>query len=135
MIFHRAGYIHNYDLYRREYQTIPGIQDCMLAKDSPDYQRHLEGKEMCASLHWQCVEKGAPIDGRTVKRIIGEAQYTALGPITGNLPKHDTALIAWLPIDEIDIVDSNEFEDKSPVMEALEFLSSQTALPIFVTDN
>jgi hypothetical protein len=135
LIFHRAGWIDNYDLYRREYVKVPNIQECMLPEDSPQRQAHLEGKEMCASLHWQHVENGTKRINRLTTREVGELKYTAVRPIENNPPKDRLALVAWLPIDEIDLVDSDEMEDKSDIATALEFLAGQTALPLFVTNN
>jgi hypothetical protein len=97
---------------------------------------HLAGKEMCASLHWQHVEKGKrnPNDRYTVSEV-GEMTYDAVAPIENHPPKDRLALIAWMPIDEINIVDSPDVSDKSEIEEALSFLAGSCALPIFLTDN
>lgn len=135
LIFHRGGWIHNYQEYRQDYRDLHGIQECMLPKGSDAYKRHIAGEEMCASLHWQHVEGGTKRIKRLTTRRIGELTYEAYRPIEGHPPQDDLALVAWLPIDEIHIVDNEDMQDKSPVAKALEFLSAQTSLPIFITDN
>lgn len=135
LIFHRGGYLKNFEIYRKEYQKLPGIQECMLPKGSEQYKRHIAGKDMCASLHWQHVQGGSTRTGRLTTRVIGELQYEAVRPLEGHAPQEELALVAWLPIDEIHIVDNEDMQDKSPVMKALDFLVGQTSLPVYVTNN
>ncbi|MHA1951262.1 MAG: hypothetical protein ACW987_15515 [Candidatus Thorarchaeota archaeon] len=135
-IFHRGGHIDNYALYRKEYQDLGMIQECMLPENDPLRGLHLAGKDMCASLHWQHVENGSQsTKDRYTSRLVGEMTYDAVAPIEDHPPQDQLALIAWLPIDEIDIVDSKDMQDKSPVMDAIAFLAGQSALPVFITDN
>jgi hypothetical protein len=135
LIFHRGGWIDNYNPYRAFYQPLDRIQECMLPDEDPRRREHLAGNEMCASLHWQHVEGGKDNGSRHVMRQIGEMTYEAIAPMEEHPPQEQVALVAWLPIDEIDIVDNPDIEDKSPVMEALSFLAHQTALPVYITDN
>jgi hypothetical protein len=135
LIFHRGGWIDNFKKYRDEYKPLSMIQECMLPV-GPDRDAHLEGKEMCASLHWQHVERGKrnPNDRYTVVEV-GEMTYDAVAPIEDHPPQDKLALIAWMPIDEINIVDSPDISDKSEIDDALAFLAGQCALPVYLTDN
>ena len=136
LIFHRGGWIINHKEYREEYQSLNVIQTCMLPNDHPDRSAHVKGETMCASLHWQHVTGGkANGDDRYIERKIGEMVYNAVAPLEKCPPEEQMALVAWLPIDEIDIVNNEDMQDKSPVVQALEFLAGQTSLPIFITDN
>lgn len=135
LIFHRGGFIDNYEQYRIDYQPLAAVQECMLP-EGDERDLHIAGKEMCASLHWQHVEGGRrnPNDRYTVCQV-GEMTYDAVAPIENRPPMDKLALVAWLPIDEINIVDNDEMLDKSPIEKALEFLAGHSALPVYVTDN
>jgi hypothetical protein len=136
LIYHRGGYLHNYGDYRREYLQLSNIQQCMLPESDDRYLAHIRGDDMCASLHWQHVIGGnQEKDSRHTVRTIGEMVYDAYAPIENWPPEEGLALIGWLPIDEINIVDSEEIDDKSAIDEALAFLVGQTSMPIYVTDH
>jgi hypothetical protein len=141
LIFSRAGWLPEYKKYRKSYIELETINECFLPDVDPIRKEHLKGKDMCASLHWQHVTGGTLIDTREPRKVgrkIGQAYYEAVGPID-EIPATDYALVAWRPIDELNLIDPAEAVDKSPLDEALEFLLGSTGtpcqLPIFLTDN
>lgn len=135
MIYHRGGYIDEFEEYRKQYKDLSLIQKCMLPDDDPMRPAHLSGEIMCASLHWQHVEGGSNFNNRYIVRQVGEAMYDAVAPIPDVKPTERLALVAWLPIDEIDVVDNVDIEDKSAINDALAFLAGMNSMPVYVTNN
>jgi len=141
LIFSRAGWIDEFKDYRKGYVSLDDVDECFLAVEDPERKKHIKGKDMCASLHWQHVVGGSPVSpgSREITRKIGQAIYKAVAPLEEVLPTEHYALVAWRPIDELDIIDPLEATDRSPLDEALEFLLGSTGtpcqLPIFLTDN
>ena len=147
LFFHSRGHLTDFKTYRENFlQT--RRPECLLPDDEEhkaQRQRHLDGDEMCAGLHWQHVLKGMnsqkkDVDPtrRYVDRTIGELTYRAVGPINHKeIPPAEYAIVAWRPIDRFDIVDNEAIDDKSEVEKALEFLLGQGAIPmpVFRTDH
>lgn len=137
LIFHAAGWIREFRSYRKNYVELPRPDVCFLPNDDPDREKHLEGKTMCASLHWQHVRGGKPISqGRLVDMSVGQHTYRAVGEMTP-LPKEVYAYVGWRPIDELHIV--GDIEEPDTISTAMDFLfqasATQCQLPVFLTDN
>jgi hypothetical protein len=139
LIYHGGGWIDEYKDYRDDYISVLNREICMLPNSDPRRSAHLDGEDMCASLHWQHVTGGdreKRLD-RRVERTIGQCTYPAVMPIDGEEPTEHYALVAWRPIDELHLVDTGI--DDNAIQEAIDWLTGATGipaqLPIFVTDN
>lgn len=136
LLFHPRGYLHNAGIYREHFQETDRPV-CILSPD--DYRRsmHLDhdANQMCAGLHWQDVLGLSPEpDSRLGVRRNGDTIYRAAGPIIGEPPQYDLALVAWLPIDELHIVEGDEGRNDSKIAKAIEVLSRISNLPVFLTN-
>lgn len=139
LLFHPAGWLHNAKAYKEEEVTDPGIPTCPKKKGSEERKRH-NGKNdvMCARLHWQHITGGTPLfdapippgKERAVQRKIGDTTYLGIKPLESPAPEMGLALIAWLPIDELHVVQG----DDDKVAKALELLSKISDLPFFLTN-
>ena len=131
LLFHPAGHLYNAQPYKEQLLSGNSFPDCAKPVDSPEYKLHRAiNNQMCSMLHWQHVEGGVVNFGRTVTRKIGDTSYFAASPIQEAKPDQALALIAWLPIDELHIVQG----DDDKVNKALELLSKISDLPFFVTN-
>jgi len=135
LLFHPHGWIDNFAEYRQNWVPLARWDECILP-DS-DFRRpdHLAGKEMCASLLWQVVEKGKVGENRQTMRKVGECEYWAVAPMADVKPLYRLAFNMWLPIDEVHVIDNEEIKDKSKVADALNFLVGLCSVPIFVTNR
>lgn len=131
LLVHPNGYLVNNQIYKKNYENIARIPKCFKPIGQ---QQHSKEKvnEACASLHWQTVEGGITSFGRHVTRTIGSTVYDAMKPLDNEKPIYKLAIIGWLPIDELHIVDS---EDKSEIDKALDLLKNLTSdMPVFLTN-
>jgi hypothetical protein len=108
------------------------VPPCFLSQKSALYKQHVAGLDCCASLHWQVVGKKKKSSDREIERTVGDHQYPAVCQINEIPADLHLGLIAWLPIDEIQIVDNLDIPDKTDVEKALDFLIGLTSIPISI---
>jgi hypothetical protein len=81
--------------------------------------------------------KGAHTD-RNVLVHVGQTEYRAITEMKSTKAECALALIGWLPIDEVHLVEgdpkSQDQETNDKVMKALEFLKKVSSLPIMLTN-
>jgi hypothetical protein len=131
LLFHPAGYVYNAQLMKEHLMISNLLPDCVKEKDSPEYKyHHAANDQMCSMLHWQYVEGGSQTLGRFVTRKVGDTVYQAVMAPADIKPAFALALIGWLPIDELHIVEG----DDNKVANALKLLSTVSQLPFFTTN-
>jgi len=133
LLVHPRGYLNNNQIYKKEYKKLDRIPTCFRPKNSQHHKSVLSS-EPCASLHWQVVEGGTPNrqDARYVSRTVGSTTYDAVSPLDNEKPDFSLAIIGWLPIDELHLVDS---EDKDEITKAMDFMSMMgISLPTYLTN-
>jgi hypothetical protein len=131
LLVHPHGWLQNNQPYKREYQNLPQVPECFRPIGSRQHKKP-SVNEPCASLHWQTVEGGNVISERYVQRTVGSTTYNAVAPLTTEKPVFSLAIIGWLPIDELHVVNS---EDKSDLDKALDLLKNLTSdMPVFLTN-
>jgi len=131
LLVHPNGYLMNNQEYKKNYEKLDRIPKCFKPVGQQGHSK-ANVNEPCASLHWQVVEGGIStgID-RSVQRTIGSVTYSAKKPFEQK-PVFSLAIIGWLPIDELHIVDS---EDKTDLDKALDLLKGLTSdMPIYLTN-
>jgi hypothetical protein len=134
LLVHPRGWLYNAREFKRDLAPIPG-RSCIL-KSGKERTKHLSKSTDidCASLHWQSVtDNWTAYSGekRLGQVTVGDTKYTAARPPDGIVPKWGVAIIGWLPIDEIHIVDG---DDKDRVHKALSMLQQYSQLPLYLTN-
>lgn len=131
MLFHPKGYINNPQPYNHNFMNYEE-RGCVLPEADPNHKVHLVDPDaMCVRLWWQ--SRGKPLsEGRTLTTYkVGDISYKAFPWIEAEKPDFNLAWVAWLPIDEFHIVES---DDKSDMEKALDFLADNTAFPVYITN-
>jgi len=135
LLFHPHGWLYNPRPYKETRVSISGRDECPIPEDQPAHAQHLEVDDMmCAGLHWQTVENGVQQLGRLVKRTVGSTEYFGAMPLQDPKPEYGLALVCWLPIDEIHLVEGDGTEAKDQVAKALDLLERVSQLPVFLTN-
>ena len=131
LLIHPRGHVVDPTYLKENRLPLERIPLCFLEEE--DYRRdmHINNPlDMCAALHWQGII--SKVDTRDlVERSIGDTTYKAISLPNSVELKYEPAIIGWLPIDEIHLVDS---PDKDEINEALKFLSDYTSLPTYLTN-
>jgi hypothetical protein len=132
LLVHPHGWLENNQAYKKEYVKIPEIPECFRPKFDQSHKK-ASIDEPCASLHWQTVDGGNVYDGRHTQRTIGSTIYNGIAPLgKPDEPVFKLAIIGWLPIDELHVIDS---EDKSELDRALDLLKNLTTdIPTYLTN-
>jgi hypothetical protein len=130
---------------KQEYVEIPGLPTpihCFLPDGDAQLEHIHDNGRMCATLHWQHVMPLANAkrefkkelhssDPRLGFRDVGETQYIAARPIENKKLKCGLAIVGWLPITELHVVDS---PDTDKLETALNKLKDLSKIPIFLTN-
>lgn len=132
LLVHPRGYLNNNTSYKEKYLALERIPHCFRPKGKQQHKSPLVA-EPCASLHWQTVTGGLPEIGRYVQRTIGSTTYKAVAPIEGDVLDHSLAIIGWLPIDELHLVQSEDNQEMDRIMKALKDIDPN--IPVFLTGN
>lgn len=146
ILVHPHGFFGNPAPYREHWVEI-GLDHCMLPELKPDgtpsdRKMHLSTPtQMCAALWWQCLEDIKVTRGteRMGVRTCGSTSYAGGGPIKGEDPKYQPAIIGWLPIDEVHVIGGdivkNPADINEKIKQTLRRLQNMTVqLPIFLTN-
>lgn len=133
LLIHAKGYVTNSSIIKKQKMELENIQDCFLQEK--DYRRsmHLDKNDdsMCASLHWQNVTGSKAKERGLILRNIGDTTYTAVSPDPNWQLEYLPAIIGWLPIDEIHLVEDT---DQQSMNKAIDFLQKFSNLPVYLTN-
>lgn len=132
LLIHPRGYVTNPTYLKQNRMHLERIPNCFLDEKDYRYDLHTDANQidMCAALHWQGLITNED-ERKLIDREIGDTKYRGVSlPCDVDL-HYEPAIIGWLPIDEIHVIDS---EDKSDVDKALEFLKDYSNLPVYVTN-
>lgn len=130
---------------KQNYVEIPGLPSpihCFLPDGDAQLEHIHDNGQMCATLHWQHVmplanakrefkKQLGVADPRMGFRDIGQTQYIAARPIDNKQPKCSLAIVGWLPITELHVVDT---PDTDKLETALNKLKDLSKIPIFLTN-
>jgi len=134
LLVHPKGSVSNPEIIKENRIHLNRISHCFLQPDDYRYALH-ESKtdpSYCASLHWQHVIDKNIKERKQFTRKIGDTTYPAISISPYWKLDYEVAIIGWLPIDEIHLVES---EDKTELDKAIDFLQEFSNLPIYLTNS
>lgn len=132
LLVHPKGYVHNANLMKQDRLKVTRVPECFL--EEGDYRKmHVDhmSSQMCAALHWQNIRDKEEKYRKIINRHIGDTAYEAATVAPEWDLQYSPAIIGWLPIDEIHLI---EGPDKTAEDKAIEFLQEFSGLPIYLTN-